>query len=75
MSHENKYGSHTSIMAIKCSYPKPNAFSFCYVTITELYKMLMKMDVKKSTGFDNIPAKFLEIGTAPLADISSNLVK
>ena len=36
--------------------------------------MLSKIDVKKSTGFDNIPAKFLKIGAGPLAGILSNLI-
>ena len=36
--------------------------------------MLMKMDCKKSTGFDDIPCELLKIGSAPLAPPFCNLV-
>ena len=34
----------------------------------------MKMDCKKSSGFDDIPSKLLKIGSAPLAPFICNLV-
>ena len=34
----------------------------------------MKMDWKKSTGFDDIPSKLLKIGSAPLAPTICNLI-
>ena len=42
-------------------------FNFSYVTVNELYNILVKLDAKKATGFDEIPSKFLQIGAAPLA--------
>ena len=42
--------------------------------MNEIYNLLMKMDCKKSTGFDDIPVKLLKIGSAPLAPPICTLV-
>ena len=51
-----------------------NSFTFTNVTVNEPYNLLMKMDCKKSTGFDDIPVKLLKIGSAHLAPPICNLV-
>ena len=35
--------------------------------MNKIYNLLMKMNCKKATGFDDIPSKLLKIGSAPLA--------
>ena len=62
-----KYDDHPSIIARKKALPMGNSFTFTNVTVNETYNLLMKMDCKKSTGFDDIPNKLLKIGSAPLA--------
>ena len=69
-----KYDDHPSIIAIKKALPMANSFTFTNVTVNETYNLLMKMDCKKSTGFDDIPRKLLKIGSAPLAPSICNLV-
>ena len=69
-----RYDDHPSIRAIKNALPTGNSFSFTDVTANETYNLLMKMDCKKSTGFDDIPCKLLKIGSAPLAPPICNLV-
>ena len=56
-----KYDNHPSIITIKNSLPDGNFFAFTNVTVNEIYNMLMKMDCKKSTGFDDIPGKLLKM--------------
>ncbi len=37
----------------------PNSFSFAKVSVNQITKMLEELQVSKSTGLDNIPARFL----------------
>ena len=69
-----RYDDHPCIIAIKKALPTGNSFSFTNVTVNETYNLLMNMDCKKSTGFDDIPCKLLKIGSAPLAPPICNLV-
>ena len=50
-----RYDNHPSIIAIKKALPTGNSFSFTNVTVNETCNLLMKVDRKKSTGFDDIP--------------------
>ena len=69
-----KHHDHPSIIAMKQALPMGNSFSLTNVTVNETYNLLMKMDCKKSTEFDDIPSKLLKIGSAPLASSIYNLV-
>ena len=69
-----KYDNHPSIITIKNSLPDGNFFAFTNVTVNEIYIMLMKMDCKKTTGFDDILGKLLKMGSAPLARPICNLI-
>ena len=55
----SKYDEHPSIIAIKRRCPRVIP-TFTTVTVNETYNLLMKMDCKKSTGFDDIPGKLLK---------------
>ncbi len=37
----------------------PNCFSFAKVSVNQMTKMLEELQVSKSTGLDDIPARFL----------------
>ncbi len=37
----------------------PNSFSFAKVSVNQITKMLEELQVSKSTGLDDIPARFL----------------
>ena len=41
---------------------------------SDVYRILTKMNVKKSVGNDDIPCKFLKIGTTPPAGILCQMV-
>ena len=41
---------------------------------SDVYRILTKMNVKKSVGYDDIPCKFLKIGATPLAGILCQMV-
>ena len=69
-----KYDDHQSIIATKMALPTGNSFTFTNVMVNEKYNLLMKMDCKKSTGFDDIPSKLLKIESTPLASSIYNLV-
>ena len=69
----SKYNDHPSIIAMKKALPMGNFFTFTNVVVNETYNLLMKMDRKKSTGFDDIPRKLLKIGSASLAPTICNL--
>ena len=70
----SRYSNHPSVVAINSTNSVHGTFSFSSVTSNEIYKLLMNMNTKKSTGYDNIPAKLLKIGAAPLAGILSHLL-
>ena len=64
----SKYDSHPSIIAIKRNISSGQNFNFKNVAPFEIYHMLIKMDEKKATGFDEISSKFLKIGAHLLLD-------
>ena len=70
----SKYDNHPSIIAIKGNISGSMSFEFSKVTVNELYNILVKLNVRKATGFDGIPSKFLRIGAAPLAALISDIV-
>ena len=41
-------------------------FTFTYVTLDEIYKMLFNMNGKKATGYDGIPPKMVKLGAYEL---------
>ena len=55
-----EYQDHPSIKAIKDNIITKEPFHFREVTEEEVYKLLITIDHTKSTGEDNIPAKFVK---------------
>ena len=71
----SRYSNHPSVVAINSIINSAHGtLSFSSVTSNEIYKLLMNMNTKKSTGYGNIPAKLLKIGAAPLAGILPHLL-
>ena len=69
----SRYSNRPNVVAMININSAHGTFSFSSVTNNEIYKLLMNMNTRKSTGYDNIPAKLLKIGAAPLAGILSHL--
>ena len=69
-----KYSNHSSVVDINRLDSVHGTLSFSSVTSNEIHKLLMNMNTKKSTGYDNMSAKLLQIGAAALAGILSHLL-
>ena len=54
-----KYDNYPGIKVTKNHLPSGMTFNFNHVTVNELYHILVKLDVKRATGFDEIPSNFL----------------
>ena len=74
LSSMKKYDSHPSIKAIKSALKCQHSFCFAETDASDVYRILTKMNVKKSVGYDDIPCKFLKIGATPLAGILCQMV-
>ena len=55
------YINHPSILAIKENFPCQGVFSFKEVSEKEIFNNLNNLNIKKSTGDDNISSKFLKL--------------
>ena len=63
-----------SIIAIKSALKCQHSFCFAETDASGVYRILTKMNVKKSVGYDDIPCTFLKIGATPLAGILCQMV-
>ena len=61
-------------MAIRKFCTQGQSFDFVHVTPNDVKSCIVKMDNKKSTGYDGIPVKLLKVGTDPLSMIISELI-
>ena len=55
------YKNHPSILAIKEDFPCQEVFSFSEVSDREIFNHLKNLNIKKSTGEDNIPPNVLKL--------------
>ena len=62
-----KYQNHASIEMIKQRFTDPLPFSFKTVTVQYVYNILKNIDGKKSTGYDNIPPRFIKAAAKELS--------
>ena len=63
----NMYANHESIKHINDSNKRRNnIFNFKFVSTDCIRKILLHLNTCKATGFDNIPAKLLKLGTSAL---------
>ena len=70
----SKYDSHPSILAIKRARQQCCPFQFSEVMYDDVYSLLVNLDPKKATGYDNIPSKLLKVGAFPLAGTLCKLI-
>ena len=69
----DKYKDHESIKSI-LQNQKENEFNFHLVSPDQMYKLLCQINVKKSTGYDNLPPKLLSVASKELAFPMSQLI-
>ena len=55
-----KYSLHPSVKRIKDDFNPSRMFEFALVSKEEVYKQLDKLDLKKATPLESIPAKILK---------------
>ena len=58
----NDYANHESIVRIENNQHTGPKFNFCQVSAEEILNELLKVNIKKSIGYDNIPAKLIKCG-------------
>ena len=75
----DKFKNHPSIVKIKENVEVKAKFSFTTVNEYDFTTGIIKLDIKKPTTFNNIPAKILvanyDMGSPPLCTIFNNSVK
>lgn len=69
-----RYDNHPSILAIKKTFPHVPNFDFIETLPFDIHAIIMNLNPKKSTGYDNIPAKLLRIGAEPLSLVLSRII-
>ena len=68
-----KHSRHPRVIKIKEHLSKPSPFTFCPVSQDDISRKLKSIDIKKATGYDNIPGKILRLAhkelTTPLTSL------
>ncbi len=72
----SQHKQHPSISRIQGNYRNPASepFNFKPVSAKDIQLHMNKLDIKKATGFDNLPAKLLKYATEQLAPYLSELI-
>ena len=69
------YQNHPSVIKIRDSYGDTNGSFECHpVAPSDISKKLKMLNIRKSTGYDNIPAKLLRIAHIELAQPMSHRI-
>jgi hypothetical protein len=69
----NKYNNHPSIIEIRKQHIVSN-FNFSYTTDDEIEKIISKLDLKKSMGFDYVSPKILKMSSPFITPIITKLI-
>ena len=70
-----KHSAHPSIAAIKNKHGNiVNSFKFHPVSENHIKKKLQNINIRKATGYDNIPGKLLKLGSSELCIPIANLM-
>jgi len=71
----NDYITHPSIITINHNHPRTNnAFNFQQTTQETIYEIIDDMEMKKSSGYDDIPISFIKTLKYELAQPVSTLI-
>ena len=68
------YKDDDIINRITANSPYVDVFNFSSVTVKEVHNLLVNMDKKKATGYDNIPPKILKVAADESAFPITNLI-
>jgi hypothetical protein len=69
-----KHSEHPSVVAIKSKISVVNQFKFLHTTEEIVKKAMESLDVKKSMGYDKIPAKIVKICAELLCPVITHLL-
>ena len=69
-----KYRALPNMQTILRRSEHANAFHFAYVTVDQVDKMLRQLDIKKSTGYDGLPAKMIRMVSSAIAPEIARLI-
>ena len=67
------YEEHPGILEIR-DHSKNETFKFVHCKSEEVLKILKKLNVKKATGYDQIPAKLIKYASVEIAPVISWLI-
>ena len=70
----NTYKDHPSIKAIQNQYPNKEQFSYKLVNEKHVLKNMKSLNVKKSTGYDNIGPGFIKLAADELASPVTHVI-
>ena len=70
----DRHRDHSSVKAIKSETDHHCHFDFKHITPTYVNKVISKLDTKKATGHDKLPAKLVRAGAAQLSGPLSLIV-
>ena len=70
----NHHQHHPSIKAIKERHPIINTFDFMPCSESDTHKLLQDINVRKATGYDNLPPKIINLCASELANSFSSLI-
>jgi hypothetical protein len=69
----SSFNNHESIQNIKQQGHCSGTFSFRPVSESEMLSKLLKLNIKKACGYDEIPAKLLKMAAVPLSKFFSSV--
>ena len=60
------FNNHSSVKCIKNDFEKCEGFSFKEITSQDMCKVLQEIGTSKATGYDEVSAKLLKLGSESL---------
>lgn len=69
-----KHGNHASITKIKQNVSSNSHFSFCHTNENDVLEALKNIDVKKATGYDNLPPRIIKYSISYLVPVLTTLI-
>ncbi len=73
-SLDETFKDHDSIKQIKEHVNDNKEFSFTMITVDQVHKELKNINIKKSTGYDGIPPKLIQLGAKEISPILTHVL-
>ena len=64
---DTSFTNHVSVKAIRNAYQHISSFHFHTVSETVVFNKLKRINPKKATGYDQVPAKLVKLGALPVS--------